>query len=105
MSLAAATKSKKNGTDVPFSSLGDVRRKWREVGIYCRRIASCTKPGSTPASKKPVILGLWESGRRDPDTGGIMGTRPPEWLVVSSPAKRSTAARASCSSQQKTPPG
>jgi len=20
-----------------------------------------------------VILGLWESGRRDPDTGGIMG--------------------------------
>jgi len=49
MSLAAATKSKKNGTDVPFSSLGDVRRKWREVGIYCRRIAICTKLGSTPA--------------------------------------------------------
>src|SRR5437764_15189727 len=104
MSVAATTKSKENETDVPFSSLGDVRRNGVRSVSTAEGSRGPSLAGRLP-TKNPRSSACGKVGDGTPDTGGIMGTRPPEWLVASSPAKRSTAAGASCSSQQKTPPG
>src|SRR5207237_7124297 len=81
-----------NETDVPFSSLGDVRRNGvRSVSTAEGSRAAPSLAGRLP-TKNPRSSACGKVGDGTPTLAGSWGTRPPEWLVVSSPAKRSMAA-------------